>query len=402
MRAATYVQAFQFVLKLVLFIVPAIWLLIQAGPQVRDEAAAPRRVHPLRARHPGRVPRRHHAHLRRAHHRPHRTERAAQAGRLGGPGGHPDHLPRRRPRARGHRRGPPRRRRLGTPAARPARRRPPAARHLGPRRRARARHHGPAARDHALPHQPRRPRRPPHRRLHRGAAQRLLPVPRHLRRARPRARPAALPVRRHRHRRRRPPRTGRRRAGRPTCSPRCSPVARSPRSSPPRSACCSSSPARSPTTCCPAASAGCASRSSPSSAIVVLLALQAIRLDAGVLVTWAFTVAASTFCPLLVLGIWWSRLTVAGAMTGVLVGLFASAARSPARSGGLPVNGLARDPRRPARAVVGPARVRHDDRRVAAAAARRAGRARPCFACTSTRTGTRTRRIGSARSEIKM
>ena len=36
-RAATYVQAFQFVLKLFLFIVPAIWLLIQVGPQVRDD-----------------------------------------------------------------------------------------------------------------------------------------------------------------------------------------------------------------------------------------------------------------------------------------------------------------------------------------------------------------------------
>ncbi len=41
MRAATYVQAFQFVLKLFLFIVPAIWLLIQVGPQVRDEAVHP-------------------------------------------------------------------------------------------------------------------------------------------------------------------------------------------------------------------------------------------------------------------------------------------------------------------------------------------------------------------------
>src|SRR5690606_12129104 len=31
MRAATYVQAFQFVFKLVLFIIPAVWLLIQVG-----------------------------------------------------------------------------------------------------------------------------------------------------------------------------------------------------------------------------------------------------------------------------------------------------------------------------------------------------------------------------------
>lgn len=61
------------------------------------------------------------------------------------------------------------------------------------------------------------------------------------------------------------------------------------------------------------------------STAVVLLALGAIRLDAGVLVTWGFTVAASTFCPLLVLGIWWARLTVAGAMSGVLAGLLGSA-----------------------------------------------------------------------------
>ena len=35
MRAATYVQAFQFALKLVLFAVPALWLLLAVGPEVR-------------------------------------------------------------------------------------------------------------------------------------------------------------------------------------------------------------------------------------------------------------------------------------------------------------------------------------------------------------------------------
>lgn len=54
---------------------------------------------------------------------------------------------------------------------------------------------------------------------------------------------------------------------------------------------------------------------------VVLLALPAARFDVGVLVTWGFTVAASTFCPLLVLGIWWTRLTAVGAIAGVLTGL---------------------------------------------------------------------------------
>ncbi|MEU6646378.1 cation acetate symporter [Saccharomonospora sp. NPDC046836] len=61
-----------------------------------------------------------------------------------------------------------------------------------------------------------------------------------------------------------------------------------------------------------------------SALMVVLLALPAARFDAGTLVTWGFTVAASTFCPLLVLGIWWRRLTAPGAIAGVAVGLIAS------------------------------------------------------------------------------
>jgi Na+(H+)/acetate symporter ActP len=60
-------------------------------------------------------------------------------------------------------------------------------------------------------------------------------------------------------------------------------------------------------------------------AVVVLLALPAASIDVGVLVTSAFAVAASTFCPLLVLGIWWSGLTARGAIVGVAVGLVSSA-----------------------------------------------------------------------------
>ncbi|MFZ1487246.1 sodium:solute symporter family transporter, partial [Nostocoides sp.] len=37
-------------------------------------------------------------------------------------------------------------------------------------------------------------------------------------------------------------------------------------------------------------------------------------------VTLAFAVAASTFAPLLVLGVWWPRLTVVGALAGLSVG----------------------------------------------------------------------------------
>ena len=43
-------------------------------------------------------------------------------------------------------------------------------------------------------------------------------------------------------------------------------------------------------------------------------------LGLAVVVALAFTVAASTFCPLLVLGIWWDRLTDAGALAGMAVG----------------------------------------------------------------------------------
>jgi cation/acetate symporter len=44
----------------------------------------------------------------------------------------------------------------------------------------------------------------------------------------------------------------------------------------------------------------------------------------NVLVGWAFAVAASTFCPLLLLGIWWRRLTWIGALTGLALGGVAS------------------------------------------------------------------------------
>ena len=60
-------------------------------------------------------------------------------------------------------------------------------------------------------------------------------------------------------------------------------------------------------------------------AVVVLLALPGARVDVGALVTSAFAVAASTFCPLLVLGIWWRGLTARGALVGMVVGLVSSA-----------------------------------------------------------------------------
>jgi cation/acetate symporter len=54
--------------------------------------------------------------------------------------------------------------------------------------------------------------------------------------------------------------------------------------------------------------------------VPVLLALVAGRANLAQTVTLAFAVAASTFCPLLVLGIWWPRFTVRGAAAGLLVG----------------------------------------------------------------------------------
>ena len=64
------------------------------------------------------------------------------------------------------------------------------------------------------------------------------------------------------------------------------------------------------------------SRRPPSSRVVVplLLAVAAEGVGVAHAVGLAFAVAASTFCPLLVLGIWWRRLTAAGAIAGLLVG----------------------------------------------------------------------------------
>jgi Na+(H+)/acetate symporter ActP len=62
--------------------------------------------------------------------------------------------------------------------------------------------------------------------------------------------------------------------------------------------------------------------------VPLLLALPASGLPVGQVVGLAFAFAASTFCPLLVLGIWWRGLTDVGAAAGLVVGggLAASAA----------------------------------------------------------------------------
>ncbi|VXB46329.1 cation acetate symporter [Aeromicrobium sp. 9AM] len=54
--------------------------------------------------------------------------------------------------------------------------------------------------------------------------------------------------------------------------------------------------------------------------VPLVLALSAERIAVASSVTFAFALAASTFCPLLVLGIWWRGLTARGAIAGLIGG----------------------------------------------------------------------------------
>ena len=60
--------------------------------------------------------------------------------------------------------------------------------------------------------------------------------------------------------------------------------------------------------------------------VPVVLAVNVHGLDVSQVVGLAFAVAASSFCPLLVLGIWWRGLTGPGALAGILAGGGAAAA----------------------------------------------------------------------------
>jgi Na+(H+)/acetate symporter ActP len=55
--------------------------------------------------------------------------------------------------------------------------------------------------------------------------------------------------------------------------------------------------------------------------IPTLVALSAQGVDIAILVGWAFALAASSFCPMFLLGIWWSRLTARGAAAGMCAGM---------------------------------------------------------------------------------
>jgi Na+(H+)/acetate symporter ActP len=54
--------------------------------------------------------------------------------------------------------------------------------------------------------------------------------------------------------------------------------------------------------------------------VAIAVALPLNHYSLTVLVGWAFAIAASSFCPLIVLGIWWRNLTWIGAMAGVVAG----------------------------------------------------------------------------------
>jgi Na+(H+)/acetate symporter ActP len=57
-----------------------------------------------------------------------------------------------------------------------------------------------------------------------------------------------------------------------------------------------------------------------SAVVPIALSLYVSNMDVSRVVGLAFAVAASSFCPLLVLGIWWRGLTAAGAAAGILAG----------------------------------------------------------------------------------
>ena len=72
-----------------------------------------------------------------------------------------------------------------------------------------------------------------------------------------------------------------------------------------------------------------ASRRRSGIGVPALLALARTNLDISLIVGWAFALAASTFCPLFLLGIWWTRLTSEGAAAGIIIGgLLATSVRS--------------------------------------------------------------------------
>ncbi|MTE13965.1 sodium/solute symporter [Nocardia aurantiaca] len=72
-------------------------------------------------------------------------------------------------------------------------------------------------------------------------------------------------------------------------------------------------------------------------AVPLALSLMVVSLDLSRTVGLAFSVAASTLCPLLTLGIWWRGLTATGAAAGLIAGgLMSGAATAVSVAGGVP------------------------------------------------------------------
>lgn len=80
-------------------------------------------------------------------------------------------------------------------------------------------------------------------------------------------------------------------------------------------------------------------------AVVVPLSLVPLigPVSAGLVVPYAFAITAASLCPLLVLGIWWRRLTGAGAAAGMIIGAGAALACFAAYLTGRPWHGWAAD-----------------------------------------------------------
>jgi cation/acetate symporter len=59
---------------------------------------------------------------------------------------------------------------------------------------------------------------------------------------------------------------------------------------------------------------------------MALFGFRVVSVDINQLVSWAFAIAASSFAPLVVLGIWWRGLTARGAIAGMLAGALSATA----------------------------------------------------------------------------
>ncbi len=76
--------------------------------------------------------------------------------------------------------------------------------------------------------------------------------------------------------------------------------------------------------------------------VPIVLSSRISELDVSQVVGLAFAVAASSFCPLLVLGLWWRGLTAVGAVAGLIAGGGAAVAAVLVTMIGPPLEGWAR------------------------------------------------------------